>query len=138
MRVRLTPQALSRRRIAAKAPNGPTALAWSARQQEQKAESSVAAGEKGIGEIVRVNGNWTVDVRWLSDSSVGTGYPVGGQGGRNERAFHLQLAVSVRPQQPLRVSEERVKSICRQQMKASGRPGAYGTKFTRGACQVIL
>ena len=39
----------------------------------------MAAGEKGIGEIVRVNGNWTVDVRWLSDSSVGTGYPVGGQ-----------------------------------------------------------
>ena len=61
------------------APNGPTALAWSARQQEQKAENSVAAEEKGIGEIVRVNGNWTVDVRWLSDSSVGTGYPVGGQ-----------------------------------------------------------
>ena len=131
MMVKLTEQGRQRRRIASKAPNGPTAQKWAARKRES------GAGENGIGEIVRVNGNWTVDVKWLSDGSMCRGYAVGGQGGRNERAFHLEIVQNVVPREPIIMDDVRVKNMARVRgvpMKGKG----VASKFAQGACKVII
>lgn len=131
MAVRLTEQGRERRRIASKAPNGPTAQSWAARRNER------GAGENGTGEIVRVNGNWTVDVTWLSDGSTHRGYAVGGQGGRNDRAFHLELVQRVVPQEPIILDDVRVKNMSRvrgARIKGKG----VASMFEPCACKVII
>jgi len=45
---------------------GPTAQKWAAQHRTKS-----FGGEEGTGEIIMVNGNWTVDVKWHSDGSTG-------------------------------------------------------------------
>ena len=120
-----------------------------------------------MGEIVRVNGNWTCDVKWSADGSTvtdsvqrdvrafrrtcvltfcsllclyeesdifksvpmatqGSGYAVGGQGGRNCRAFHLVLVEPVISIRPKSIENGAIKNMCRYvqgQSKGVGRSG---------------
>ena len=49
-----------------KQPRGPTAHQWAARQRDHPEKG---AGEDDIGQIIKVNGNWTVDVKWTTSPS---------------------------------------------------------------------